>query len=103
MLLISDVYDNLISLSVILSFLFIRRSLSFMLYPPQINGFGNNLSEYKGQEYMELETGKKLEISCSSMENIHWILPNNFLSSGYNSQEVCLFFIFQLFFKINCN
>uniref|UniRef100_A0A915PIB6 receptor protein-tyrosine kinase n=1 Tax=Setaria digitata TaxID=48799 RepID=A0A915PIB6_9BILA len=56
------------------------------LYPPDIIG---NISfhEYKGQLYVEKKVGETLELNCSAMEGVEWVLPDNTLNFGFDSEE----------------
>lgn len=61
-----------------------------LLYPPVITG-NTDFHEYKGQQYIEKKTGEILELNCSTMEAVKWILPDNSLHTGFDPVEVRLF------------
>ncbi|CAG9531660.1 unnamed protein product [Cercopithifilaria johnstoni] len=56
------------------------------LYPPVIIG-NADFREYKGQQYIEKKAGEILELNCSAMEAVKWILPDNFLHIGFDPVE----------------
>lgn len=59
-------------------------------YAPVIIG-NIDFREYKGQQYIERKTGEALELNCSTMEAVKWILPNNTLSIDFDPNEVYFF------------
>uniref|UniRef100_F1KRI3 receptor protein-tyrosine kinase n=1 Tax=Ascaris suum TaxID=6253 RepID=F1KRI3_ASCSU len=62
-------------------------SVSGASVPPDISAHVK-LPEYKNQPYYEIELGRTLELNCSAMEGVRWILPDNTLSTGFDSAEV---------------
>ncbi|VDN03299.1 unnamed protein product [Thelazia callipaeda] len=57
------------------------------LYPPEISG-NVNFPEYKGQQYIEKKIGEILQLNCSAMETVKWILPNNTFNEGFYPSEL---------------
>lgn len=62
------------------------------LYPPVIIG-DSDFHEYKGQQYVEKKAGEILELKCSAMEAVKWILPDNSLHAGFDPEEVRFFLL----------
>lgn len=60
------------------------------LYPPVIIG-NTDFREYKDQQYIEKKVGEILELNCSTMEAVKWILPDNTLHSDFDPVEVRFF------------
>ncbi|VDP11829.1 unnamed protein product [Onchocerca flexuosa] len=55
-------------------------------YAPVIVG-NIDFQEYKGQQYIEKKTGEALELNCSAMEAVKWILPDNTLYIDFDPDE----------------
>ncbi|KAL3982584.1 Protein tyrosine kinase family protein [Acanthocheilonema viteae] len=56
------------------------------LYLPVIIG-NSEFHEYKGQQYIEKKAGEILELNCSTMEAVKWILPDNSFHVGFDPVE----------------
>uniref|UniRef100_A0A0R3RUZ7 receptor protein-tyrosine kinase n=1 Tax=Elaeophora elaphi TaxID=1147741 RepID=A0A0R3RUZ7_9BILA len=56
------------------------------LYPPEIIG-NSDFNEYEGQPYIEKKVGEVLELNCSAMEAVKWILPDNSLHADFDPTE----------------
>lgn len=65
-------------------------------YAPDISGH-IDLPQFRGQRYMERRAGDILELNCTAMEGVRWILPENRSSGGSSSSEVRLLTIFKNF------
>ncbi|VDK41767.1 unnamed protein product [Anisakis simplex] len=76
-------HHNLHIATILLTFLFFCDSV----VPPDI--FADvDLSEYKNQHYLEIELGRTLELNCTALEAVQWILPENTHNTGFDSDEV---------------
>ncbi|VDK80072.1 unnamed protein product [Litomosoides sigmodontis] len=73
-----------IAVRLLITLCFITTDASF--YPPVIIG-NSDFHEYKGQQYVEKKAGEVLELNCSTIEAVKWILPDNSPHADFDLEE----------------